>query len=733
MPAILLIANRLPFTVRETQDGVTVVPSAGGLAVGMRPLHESSDAVWIGWTGVASDSPAAKGLTSAEWQAAGCVPVALTRAEIASFYDEYANGALWPVFHSMTTLMPLQPPSWIQYEAVNRRFAELALKHAGPETAIWVHDYHLMRVPLLVRQAAPAACIGFFLHIPFPALETYSVLPDRRALLEGVLAADVVGFHTATYLENFASAALHLLGAAVDGDVVSWRGHETRLGVFPMGIDAERIEQAASSPEVERLTAEYRADGSRIIVGVDRLDYTKGIPRRLLAFQQLLRRHPELAGSVRLVQVGVPSRTAVPEYRRLVREIEGLAGRINGAFATPTWTPVHYLARSVSEPELLALYRAADVMMVTPIRDGMNLVAKEFVASRSDEDGVLVLSEFAGAAAELGEALQVNPFDLDGTAAALHAALTMGNAERRTRMLGLRHRVRTQTVSRWADSFLATMAETASKPGRLRLRASPPTLLEAAAAAAREAPELLILLDYDGTLVPLAALPHLAAPDAEVRALLEALAARPGTAVHIISGRDRGTLAAWLGDLPIGLHAEHGLWSRPGPDRSWAELPATPSARHPDALRLLEETTSRVPGSLVETKSIGVAWHYRAADPVFAERQARLLQRELDELLRDEPLEVLTGDRVVEIRPRGIHKGVVAGRLLELAPGGAKILAMGDDRTDEDLFAGLPPDAIAIHVGTRATLAGLRVTDVGDARRFLWSIVAFPASAAPRR
>ena len=457
MPAILLIANRLPFTVRETPDGVTVVPSAGGLAVGMRPLHESSDAVWIGWTGVASDSPAAKGLTSAEWQTAGCVPVPLTRTEIASFYDEYANGALWPVFHSMTTLMPLQPPSWIQYEAVNRRFAELALKHAGPETAIWVHDYHLMRVPLLVRQAAPAACIGFFLHIPFPALETYSVLPDRRALLEGVLAADVVGFHTATYLENFASAALHLLGAAVDGDVVSWRGHETRLGVFPMGIDAERIEQAASSPEVERLTAEYRADGSRIIVGVDRLDYTKGIPRRLLAFQQLLRRHPELAGSVRLVQVGVPSRTAVPEYRRLVREIEGLAGRINGAFATPTWTPVHYLARSVSEPELLALYRAADVMMVTPIRDGMNLVAKEFAASRTDEEGVLVLSELAGAADELTDALLVNPYDVDQMAAAMHQALTMEGRERRDRMRALRTVVRDNDVHRWTASFLEAL------------------------------------------------------------------------------------------------------------------------------------------------------------------------------------------------------------------------------------------------------------------------------------
>jgi trehalose 6-phosphate synthase/phosphatase len=324
-----------------------------------------------------------------------------------------------------------------------------------------------------LRERLPGARIGFFLHIPFPHPELFATLPTRRWLVEGVLGADLVGFHTRRYRGHFADAARRLFGAETawggggdeaGGARLTLGGRPVRLGVFSMGVDAEALGVRADARAVTAEALAFKPQGQRLLVGVDRLDYSKGIPRRLLALEQLLVRNPEWRGRVRLVQVAVPSRGEVAAYRRFRAQVDGLVGRINGRFATPTWTPVHYLHRSVPEPTLLALYRAADVMLVTPVRDGMNLVAKEFAAARGDEDGVLVLSEFAGASAELREALLVNPYDVHGTADAIHQALTMEPGERRRRMRALRAHVRAHDVHRWAASFLAALAGDAEGP-----------------------------------------------------------------------------------------------------------------------------------------------------------------------------------------------------------------------------------------------------------------------------
>jgi trehalose 6-phosphate synthase/phosphatase len=417
---------------------VRLEQSAGGLATGLAGPHERLGGLWVGWPGsteaLSKDERARIERQLTDHRA---VPVWLDPDDVKRFYEGYSNGVLWPLFHYLINQVPLHVRDWGAYERANRRFAEVVAAHHRPGDLVWVHDYHLMLVPQFVRELVPGARIGFFLHIPFPGSEVFRTLPNRERLLEGMLGADLVGFHTAAYMRHFASSLLRILGIAVDVDRAQLEERTVRLGVFPMGIDAARFARLAADPEVAREVSALRGSGDcAVLLAIDRLDYTKGIPRRLLAFDRLLRRHPSLRERVRLIQVAVPSRTHIEVYRKFRRHVDALVGRLNSAFATSRWAPVHYVYRSLSERELVALYRAADVMLVTPVRDGMNLVAKEFVAARTDEDGVLVLSEFAGAAAELAEALHVNPYDVDRTSEIYYHALTLHEEERRARMLG---------------------------------------------------------------------------------------------------------------------------------------------------------------------------------------------------------------------------------------------------------------------------------------------------------
>jgi trehalose 6-phosphate synthase/phosphatase len=501
----------------------------------------------------------------------------------------------------------------------------------------------------------------------------------------------------------------------VDG--LRWRGREVRLGVSPMGVDAAALDARARTDPVLAQVAGHRAGGERLVVGVDRLDYTKGIPQRLLAFEALLRGHPGLRGHVRLVQVAVPSRESVGAYRELRDEVDALVGRIHGEFATSTWSPIHYLHRGLPQDDVVALYRAADVLAVTPLRDGMNLVAKEFVASRPDGDGVLVLSELAGSAAEMSAALVVNPYDVEAMAAALHRALEMPEDERRTRMALLRERVATHDVHWWARAFVADLERIPATTGA-EVAPSPPGVVEDALARAGAAPRLALLLDYDGTLVPFAARPELAAPDRALLELLAALAARPHTEVHVVSGRRRASLEQWLGGFPVGLHAEHGLWSR-FPGEPWAAADTGPAPWREAVLAILREFADRTPGALVEEKTAGAAWHYRSAEPDHGAAQAKELRLHLTTLLTNVPVEILPGDAVVEVRPHGVNKGRAVSQILARAAPGTLVLAMGDDRTDEDMFAALPAGHLGVHVGPAPSRAPVRLADVRAARALL--------------
>jgi trehalose 6-phosphate synthase/phosphatase len=463
---LIIVSNRLPFTVTVAKGQPEVRPSTGGLATGMRPLHERGDNLWIGWSGDLDGLSVDDAATvMKDIEARRFVPVPIPADERRVFYDELSNGVLWPICHDRLDQLPLDISGWDVYERVNRRFAEAAASCYQPGDTIWVHDYQLMRVPAMLREMLPDARIGFFLHVPFPNPEIFFALPPRRWLVEGILGADLIGFHTRRWRGHFTAALRRLLGLEMSPDeTIHWNARRVRLGIHPMGVDAEQLAQLALSSEVNAERIRLRVGGQRLLVGVDRLDYSKGLLRRLSAFGELLRRYPEWHEKVRLIQVGVPSRGGIGSYDRFREEINSLVGRINGEFSTANWSPIRYLHRAIPDNLLVSLFRAADVMLVTPLRDGMNLVCKEFAACRIDEDGVLVLSEFAGAADELADAVIVNPYDTGMMADAMHQSLTMAGQERRRRMRALRKQVFANDVHRWASEFLRSLAGTIPSP-----------------------------------------------------------------------------------------------------------------------------------------------------------------------------------------------------------------------------------------------------------------------------
>ena len=727
MNELIIASNRLPVTVKLDRGEIIVSRSAGGLATGLSSLHQKSNSLWVGWPGDVSRFDAnQRAEIETKLTDLRTLPVYLTQAEITRYYEGFSNAVLWPLFHYLADIVERAAwRNWTTYEAVNRRFAETIAEFYRPGSLVWVHDYHLLLVPSLLRAMIPNARIGLFLHIPFPSSEVFRILPWRAEILKGMLGADIIGFHTYSYLTHFSRALLHVLSLNVDSENLEFEDRRVRLGVFPMGIDTQAFADLASEEDVQSKLASIKelSRGRKLIVGVDRLDHTKGLARRMLAIERLFERDPVLRRKIRFVQVVVPSRTRVDAYEQLRRRLDEIVGRINGTHGSINAVPIHYLFRSVSREELVALYRAADVMLVTPLRDGMNLVAKEFVASRVDEDGVLVLSEFAGAASEMAEALHVNPYDLDRVALAIKEALTMSAEERTARICALRRRVQEYDVHRWAKAFIDRLKSSVNGVAHGLHSFSSEEDLELVAHKLRDAERLLLLLDYDGTLVPFASTPELAAPDSEIKKLLRNLAQRPRTSVHVLSGRTRQTLDHWLGDLPIGLHAEHGFWSRNHPLEGWEPITKEPLEWKQKLTPLLEQFTEATPGSLIEEKTAGFAWHYRMSDPVFGEMHARELFHRIEDVSFELPVEVLSGDKVIEIRSRGISKGVIAMRLIDSLNEPTTILAMGDDRTDEDLFAALDSNGYSVHVGPQPSQAAYRLSDPTAARAFLATIL----------
>ena len=709
---LVIASNRLPLSLSLVDGEITSELAAGGLATALRGVSGSHS--WVGWPGtfVPDETKAA---VTAKLASDGLFPVFLSVEEQEDFYGRICNDSIWPLFHYLPDRFSFAQSAWERYVEVNDRFVDTIAEQSPPGARVWVHDFHLMLVPAALRRRRPDLSIGFFLHIPFPSSELYRILPVREDVLRGLLGADYIGFHTGDYARHFRSSCLRVLGIDSEPDVIEFDGRLIGVGVNPIGIDISSFTETLADPDTAREYAELesRYAGQRLVLGVDRLDYTKGIPQKLRAFERFLEQDPERAKTTTMLQVLVPSRLEGAEYRRQRDEIELQVAHVNGRFGQPGRTPVEYFHRSLAHSELAALYRRADVLAVTPLRDGMNLVAQEFVLCQTAAPeldgrwrGALVLSELAGAAHVLSGALLVNPWDDMDIAARLVEALDFDLAERRRRLKLMAGRVTELDCRRWSERFLARLARYARRrPVRAKAKALDPVSRDRVVHGAVRARRRTLLLDYDGTLRELASHPDLATPTSEILALLEALCDLPGTKVHIVSGRTRETLESWLGELPVYLCAEHGYLARP-PDGAWRTLFDVDLSWMPRVERLLRAVTADVPGTLVERKTCSVAWHYRQAEPEYGAWRARELLVAIEQLLPGAPAEVLLGHRVVEVRARGVNKGAYVA---ELFPSGRPkshfVLAAGDDATDLDLYRALPPGSVGVHVGRRSTRA----------------------------
>lgn len=681
--------------------------------------------VWIGWPGIQIRPDETITVEGSHYE---LKPVTLSPTEAKRYYHGFANGVLWPLFHSLPGRMSLDRRNWETYEAVNQRFADAVLDVTEENDLIWIHDYHLALCPEMIRRKRPNARIAFFLHIPFPSFDVYRILPSYRAVLRGMLACDLIGFHCDGYVKNFEDCVERLLGSRVDhaAGEIEHGDRLVRVGAFPLGIDYEEYRRRAEDAPHPR-----RAKGERIILGVDRLDYTKGIPERIRAYERLLELNPDLRGQVNLVQVAVPSREQVSEYQDLKREIDELVGRINGRFGTSAWTPIRYIHRSIPPARLSALYRDADVALVTPLRDGMNLVAKEFVASQVEKPGVLVLSRMAGAAETMREALRVNPYNVDSVADALLQALEMAGDERETRMRALMKRERKKNLTEWLDNFLTQSSRPAS-PMKPVAEEDFQSWLSAFVGER----ELAIFMDFDGTLAPIASHPSMVKLSDSMRSVLDTCIDRQDTDLAIVSGRARSDIQRLIPSDDLIFAGNHGLEiSGPGIEDYRHPDIAHYEERAIDLARELEGIT--IQGAWVEAKGASITFHYREA----AEEEHAEAAEAARGFIRAAGFQARDALCAVEARPPiGWDKGHAVLHILRerYGPGWSefmRVIYVGDDETDEDAFRSLRGLGMTFRVGpaTQPTRARRRLSDVDAVETLLNWIAARPPSAKTRK
>ena len=721
----MVVSNRLPFTLQRSAEGLERKPSAGGLVSALDPVLQKRGGTWIGWPGLELKRGERVNPRFHRYRVSG---VQVSEAEAARHYGGFSNRTLWPLFHSLPVLSRFDRRDWEVYQKVNARFAKVAAEHADGAELVWIQDYHLMLAPEELRLERPDVRSAFFLHIPFPPWDVFRVCPWDRELLRGMLGSDLIGFHVEGYAKNFLDCVERGLGARVDRTrmVVEHGDRIVKVGFFPIGIEFGVYERDAK--QAPRQDEEIR---ERLILGVDRLDYTKGIPERIRAFERLLELYPEHREKVVFLQLTVPSRSQVAEYRELKREVDELVGRVNGRFATAGWSPIRYMYRSLPRRRLCGLYRDADVALITPIRDGMNLVAKEYVTCQVEEPGVLILSRLAGAAETMREALQVNPFDLDGTARAIHRALVMDQAERASRITSLRRRERRDDVEAWVKSFLGAAAERFEGLEPLTDRE-----IETWLARFIRSYPLCVFLDYDGTLTPLVEHPSQASIDEPMRDTLRAVAEREDTTVAVVSGRSLSDVRRLVGDERLIYAGNHGLE---------IEGPGLEAFRHEDLDHYAERADELATdlrrlesgGAWTEHKGPTLTFHFRNVPDDKRDELAEQARR----LIVAHGYQARDAHMAVEARPPiGWDKGRAALHVLRERWGPnwsekVRVIYVGDDQTDEDAFRFLAGLASTFRVGSAQTptAASRRRPNVEAVRKLLeWLAGRRPSAAGAR-
>jgi trehalose 6-phosphate synthase/phosphatase len=734
MKKLHIVSNRLPFSIVSEEDKFLLKPSVGGLATGMKSVYKDFEGRWIGWPGIATDSYSVdqfkeiEGLLDKE----GCDTVPLTASEVHTFYEGFCNRTIWPLFHYFNQYVDYLPEFWESYVEVNQKFADKTLEVVDEGDFVWVHDYQLLLVPGMLKSKRPDLTIGFFLHIPFPSYEVFRILPWRNELLEGLLGADLIGFHTYDYERHFLSSVRRLFGYEISFNQIHINERIILADAFPMGIDYDKFHNSAiriiSKPLQEKSTLHKELEKyflvspeRKLILSIDRLDYSKGIPNRLRAFEKFLEKYPEYRTKVTLVMLAVPSRNSVPQYQRLKREVDELVGRINGLYGTVNYSPVWYFYRSMPFENLVELYSMSDVALLTPVRDGMNLVAKEYVASRTNQTGVMIISEMTGVVKEMGEAIVINPNHESQVADAIKQALEMPIEEQRARMSVIQKRLKRYDVFKWAEQFVSSLKRIAQIQVDFLAKKITPKLSEKLLNDFSKAKSRAIFLDYDGTLTHFKKatreVESSAAPDDPLHEILNALTSDKRNEVVLISGRDKETLSKWFDNSNVSLISEHGVWMRER-GAEWQMLTNATNSWMPMVRPILDSFVIRTPGTYLEEKNYSLVWHYENAEAELGELRAKELKDELTTMVANHNLEIMEGNKVVEVKTGGINKGVAANRYL-LNKKFDYIMAMGDDWTDEYLFKELPPEAVTIKVGIKHTNASYKLETVDSVRNFL--------------
>ena len=726
----IIVSNRLPVQITKLENSYVFNTTSGGLATGMDSIHQGKNSLWIGWPGIASDSidddsyiPLINSLKKLNFS-----PVSLSKKEIDDFYYGLPNKCIWPLFHYFIELSKFDEKYWDSYVEVNKKFSEIVISNIEKGDIVWIHDYQLLLCPKMIKDKRPDVTIGFFLHIPFPSFEIFRIFPWRVQLIEGILGADLVGFHTYDYQRHFLSSVKRILKYEVSFNKVSLPLREVTVNTFPMGIDYNKFHNAAKDHMDQKIKEKSELkkqlelhkkgdDGGKLILSIDRLDYTKGVINRIKAFDVFLTKHQEYREKVRLVMLTVPSRSDVPEYKKLKKETDEIVGRINGKHATVNWTPIWYYYRAMDFEDLIDLYMTSDIAMISPVRDGMNLVAKEFIATRVNLDGVLILSEMAGASKELFEALLVNPFDLNSMVDAIYKALTMSLIEQKERNRSMQKRLKRYTVQLWAGEFMKALNSIIKIDDTHTTKIDNHQKINIKKSFDNSKKRLLIL-DYDGTIVEFNENPELAIPPQSLLDLIKKLNNQKNTHVVIVSGRDKKFLNKWFGEIPVMLIAEHGHYQRT--DNSWIKKLKISNSWMEDLIPLFETFTDRTPGTFIERKKNSLVWHYRKSDPELASDRVVEFKTVLSSLISEE-LQILDLNKAIEIISVRINKGLSISKILK--NNYDFVICIGDDISDEYMFDSLPDNSFSIKVGNKNTNAKYHIQNPLEVRKLLKNLI----------
>ncbi|MBS1773990.1 MAG: bifunctional alpha,alpha-trehalose-phosphate synthase (UDP-forming)/trehalose-phosphatase [Bacteroidetes bacterium] len=712
---LFIVSNRLPLTVEQAEDKYICRQSSGGLISSISSYlqglehNDYSEKIWVGapgcnetiWASVSND------LNEDEYTYS---PVFINWKNYELYYNGFSNSLLWPLFHYFPSYAEYNETYFDAYIEVNKLFNVLISKQINKDDIVWIHDYHLLPLAGMLRKEFPTLTIGFFLHIPFPSYELFRVIPKhwQREILTGMLGADLIGFHTLDYVEHFNECVSRILRTEHEGHFISWNNRLVKTDAFPISIDFILFNNAYTKKGVAEIRNKYidLKGNKKLIFSIDRLDYTKGLSNRLKGYEQFLNENPEYKENVIFALAIIPSRDGITKYAERKRLLDEHIGNLNSRLGNISWQPVLYYYNHLSFEELVGLYTACDLALITPIRDGMNLVAKEFVASRQDKQGVLILSEMAGSAKELTEALLINPNDASEIAEMIKYGLEMNSAEQSDRLTEMRSKVQNYTVNMWASDFFRQLNDVKNEQLEFEVKFVDKGLRLQIFDQYATSLKRLFLLDYDGSLVPFSKHPSLAKPSDELKKTLATLGSNSQNDVFIISGRDSKSLEEWFGNLPINLIAEHGAKLKLI-GREWetdTELDTFDWVVK--AERIMQQYLVKCPNSFIERKEFSIAWHYRNSDPLQGNTRASELQQDLHKKMNAHPVNILNGHKIIEVRNRSINKGYVTEKILSDNMYDF-IFSIGDDETDEDMFAKLArlPQSVTIKIGSEPSFA----------------------------